>query len=226
MPIRINLLAEAQAAEEERRKDPIKRGVFGATFLVSLVAMWAMTLQFQLIAAKSQLNGLDAKWKSIEQNYKIAVEAQRSTIETEQKLAALHQMTTNRFLRGNALNAFQQTLGTMDDVQIVRLKTEQLYSLTDGTPNRTNGTTVISGKPPSATEKISLTVDAMDVSPQPGRRVNQFKEAIGTVPFFKDGLTKTNGVMLMTRSAPQNSPNGRQTFVMFQLKCSFPDKTR
>ena len=226
MPIRINLLAEAQAAEEERRKDPIKRGVFGATFLVSLVAMWAMTLQFQLIAAKSQLNGLDAKWKSIEQNYKIAVEAQRSTIETEQKLAALHQMTTNRFLWGNALNAFQQTLGTMDDVQIVRLKTEQLYSLTDGTPNRTNGTTVISGKPPSATEKISLTVDAMDVSPQPGRRVNQFKEAIGTVPFFKDGLTKTNGVMLMTRSAPQNSPNGRQTFVMFQLKCSFPDKTR
>jgi len=225
MPIRINLLAESQAAEEERRKDPVKRGVYVAAFLVSLVALWAMTLQFRLIAAKSQLNGLDTKWKSIEENYKIAVEAQRNTIETEQKLAALHQMTTNRFLWGNALNAFQQTLGAMEDVQIVRFKTEQLYSLSEGTPNRTNGTTVIPGRPPTATEKISLTLDAMDTSPQPGRRVNQLKESIGTVPFFKEYLMKTNGVMLMSRGPPQNSPNGLQ-FVMFQLKCSFPDKTR
>jgi hypothetical protein len=185
-----------------------------------------MTLQFKVIAVKLELNGLDTKWKVIEQNYKAAVEAQRSSIEAENKLTALHRMTTNRFLWGNLLNAFQQTLGTMDDVQIVRLKTEQLYSLSEGTPNHTNGTSVIPGKPPVATEKISLTLDAMDTSPQPGRRVNQFKESIATVPFFKEGLTKTNGVMLMSRSAPQNSPNGRQTFVMFQLKCSFPDKTR
>jgi len=226
MPIRINLLAEAQAAEEERRKDPVKRGIYVAAFLVSIVALWAMTLQFKVISIKSELNGLDTKWKSIEQNYKAAVEAQRGTIEAEQKLAALHLMTTNRFLWGNALNAFQQTLGTMDDVQVVRLKTEQLYSLSEGTPTRTNGTTVIPGKPGTATERISLTVDAMDISPQPGRRVNQFKEAIGAVPFFKENLTKTNGVMLMSRGAPMNSPNGRQTFVMFQLKCSFPEKIR
>ena len=226
MPIRINLLAEAHAAEEERRKDPVKRGIFVAACLVSLLALWAMTLQFQVITAKLELNGLDSKWKAIEQNYKEAVEDQRSGMEAEQKLAALHQMTTNRFLWGNALNAFQQTLGAMDDVQIVRMKAEQLYSMSEGTPNRTNGTTVIPGRPPIATEKISLLLDAMDVSPQPGRRVNQFKESIAAVPFFKDRLTKTNGVMLMSRSAPNNSPNGRQTFVMFQLKCSFPDKTR
>jgi hypothetical protein len=226
MPIRINLLAEAKAAEEDRRKDPVKRGIYVAAFLVALVALWAMTLQARVIAAKSELKGLDAKWKAIEQNYKSAVDAQRNSIDAEQKLAALHQMTTNRFLWGNALNAFQQTLGAIDDVQVVRLKTEQLYSLTEGTPNRTNGTTIIPGKPGLATEKISLIVDAMDISAQPGRRVNQFKESIGAVPYFKENLTKTNGVMLMSRSAPQNSPNGRQTFVMFQLKCAFPDKTR
>jgi hypothetical protein len=173
-----------------------------------------------------ELNRLDTKWKGIEQNYKAAVAAQASSKEAEYKLAALQRMTTNRFLWGNALNAFQQTLGTMDDVQIVRLKADQLYSANEGTPNRTNGTIVVPGKPPTATEKISLTLDAMDTSPQPGRRVNQYKESIATVPFFKEGLTKTNGVMLMSRSAPQNSPNGRQTFVMFQLRCAFPDKTR
>jgi len=226
MPIRINLLAEAQAAEEERRKDPVKRGTFVAACLVTLVTLWAMTLQFQVFTAKLELNRLDARWKAIEQKYKTAVEAQRSSIETEQKLAALERMTTNRFLWGNALNAFQQTLSAMDDVQIVRLKADQLYSVTEGTPNRTNETSVIPGKPPTATEKISLLLDAMDTSQQPGRRVNQFKESITTVPFFKEGLTKTNGVMLMSRSAPQNSPNGKAAFVMFQLKCSFPDKTR
>lgn len=226
MPIRINLLAEAQAAEEERRRDPVKRGTYVAAFLVFVVAFWAATLQFKIIGAKSELNGLDAKWKSIEKNYKAAVEAQRSSIDTEQKLAALYQMTTNRFLWGNVLNAFQQTLGTIDDVQVVRLKAEQAYLIGEGTPNRTNETAVIPGKPPTATEKISMTIDAMDVGPGPGRRVNQFKESIATVPFFKDGLTKTNGVMLMSRSAPQNNPNGRQTFVSFSLKCSFPEKTR
>jgi hypothetical protein len=227
MPIRINLLAEAQAAEDERRRDPVKRGIYVASFLVSLVVLWGMTLQYKVIATKVELNGLDSKWKKIEQDYKAAVEAQRGSMEAERKLAALHQMTTNRFLWGNVFNAFQQTLAGMDDVHVIRLKTEQLYNQAEGTPARTNGTTVIPGKPGSATEKINMIVDAMNVNnPQPGRRVNQFKEAIGSVPFFKDNLAKTNGVMLMKQEAPNTTPDGRQTFVSFQLKCIFPDKTR
>lgn len=226
MPIRINLLAEAQAAEEERRRDPVKRGIFGSACLVSLVALWALTLQFKVIAVKLELNGLDSKWKGIEQDYKAAVAAQASSKEAESRLAALHRMTTNRFLWGNALNAFQQTLGAMDDVQVVHMKADQLYLANEGTPNRTNGTVVIPGKPATATERISMLLDARDVSSQPGKRVNEYKEAIGVVPFFKEHLTKTNGVMLMRRDAPTSSPDGRQTFVMFQLKCTFPDKTR
>ena len=226
MPIRINLLADAQAAEEERRKDPVKRGTYVAAFLVFLVALWAGTLQCKIISAKSDLNGLEMKWKSIEKSYQLAVESQRNNIDTEQRLGALHQMTTNRFLWGNVMNAFQQTLGSLDDVQVVRLKAEQSYLIAEGTPNRTNDTTVVPGKPPTATEKISMTIDAMDISPQPGRRVNQFKESIAQVPFFKDSLTRTNGVMLMSRSAPQNNSSGRQTFVMFSLKCTFTEKTR
>ena len=34
MPIRINLLAEAQAAEEMRRRDPVKRALWGASIVV------------------------------------------------------------------------------------------------------------------------------------------------------------------------------------------------
>src|SRR5262245_19773113 len=226
MPIRINLLAEALAADEERRRDPVKRGTSVGVLIVSVVSLWAATLQCKIIVAKSDLNDLDRKWKAIEKGYNSAVEAQRNNTETDQKLLALHHMTTNRFLWGNTLNAFQQTLGSMDDVQVVRFKAEQVYLTNEGAPSRTNDSRVIPARPPTSTEKISMTIDAMDTSPQPGRRVNQFKESIAQVPFFKDSLTKTNGVMLMSRSAPQNDANGQQTFVMFSLKCSFQEKTR
>ena len=55
MPIRINLLAEAHAAEELRRKDPVKRGIYGAVVVVSCVLIWALTLQLKIMAAKHEL---------------------------------------------------------------------------------------------------------------------------------------------------------------------------
>jgi hypothetical protein len=229
MPIRINLLAEAQAAEEERRKDPVKRGTYVAGFLVCLVVLWAASLQVKILGARSEMKNLEAKWKSIEKDYQTTVETQRGSMEAEAKLSSLHQMTTNRFLWGNVLNAFQQTLGGIDGVQVVRFKGEQSYALTEGTANRTNGTAVVPGKPATATERISMNVEARDTSPQPGKLVNEFKESIANVSFFKENLTRTNGVLLTSRSAPQggpDSPDGKQTFVMFSLKCSFPEKTR
>ena len=225
MPIRINLLAEAQAAEEERRKDPVKRGTYVAGFLVCLVVLWAASLQVKILGAKGEMKSLEAKWKSIEKDYQMTVESQRGSMDAESKLSSLQQMTTNRFLWGNVLNAFQQTLGGIDGVQVVRFKGDQVYAMTEGTANRTNGTTVIPGKPGTATERISMNIEAMDIGAQPGKLVNEFKESIANVPFYKESLTRTNGVLLTSRSAPQVSPNG-QTFVMFSLKCSFPEKTR
>ncbi len=226
MPIRINLLAEAHAAEDERRRDPVKRGGYVAAFIVLCVVLWAVMLQFKVASAKSELGRLDAKWKTIEKNYQGAVNAQKASLDVDQRLGALHQMTTNRFLWGNVLNAFQQTLANIEGVQVVKLRTEQTYLIGEGTAARTNGTTVIPGKPPTSTERVSMTIEAMDVSAQPGRRVNQFRESIAAVPFFKEVLNKTNGVMLLSRSAPQNSANGTHSFVMFSLKATFPEKTR
>lgn len=227
MPIRINLLAEAQAAEEERRKDPVKRGTCIAAFIVVLAVLWAATLQVRIIGAKRQLSGIDAKWKGIEKGYQTAVEAQKKNIEAEYKLAALFEMTTNRFLWGNLLNGFQQTLGGVQDVQVVRLRGDQSYTITEGTSPRTNGTVITPGKPGTATEKIVVKIDAMDISsPQPGKRVNQFKESIAKAAFFKDNLSKTNGVLLTGRSAPQSKQGSQQQFVMFTLECNLPEKTR
>jgi hypothetical protein len=225
MPIRINLLAEAQAAEVERRRDPVKRGIIVAGAVISLVVFWAVVLQMRLFGAQSRLNRLESKWKAIEKSYEVAAQAQRSAMDAEQKLAALHQMTTNRFLWGSVLNGFQHTLNGIEDVQVVKLKTLQTYTIIEGTPNRTNGTTIVPGKPPTAQEKIQMTIDARDTSPQ-FRRVNQFKEAISGVPYFRDNLEKTNGVRLIGRGAPQSGGANGQQFVPFNLECNFPEKTR
>lgn len=224
MPIRINLLAEAIAAEDERRRDPVKRGTYVAAFLVACVVLWAVALQIKIIGAKSTLGSIESKWKQIEKSYQSSVESQKASMEAEQRLAALHEMSTNRFLWGNALNALQHTIGSNSHIQMLKLKTDQTYFASEGTPARTNGNKVVPGKPPTSTERISVTIDAMDFTA--GRQLNQFKENIGNVSFFKERLNKTNGVMLLNRSAPQNSANGNQTFVTFSLKATFPEKTR
>ena len=39
MPIRLNLLAEAQAAEEARRRDPVKRAIWLAALIIALMSI-------------------------------------------------------------------------------------------------------------------------------------------------------------------------------------------
>ena len=88
MPIRINLLAEAHAAEELRRKDPVKRGIYAAVFIVGCVLVWALTLQLKIVAAKHELSTLESQWKKIYKDYQVAVDKRRRSLEVEQKLAA------------------------------------------------------------------------------------------------------------------------------------------
>jgi hypothetical protein len=226
MPIRINLLAEAHAAEEMRRKDPVKRGIYAAIFVVSCVLVWALTLQLKIVAAKHELNTLEAQWKKIYKDYQVAVDKRRRSLEVEQKLGALHALNTNRFLWGTALNAFQQTLNGVDEVQVVRFKTEQAYHLQEEIKPRTNSTSIIPGKPASSSERVTITVEAIDFSAPPGNQVNRYKEAIAGVDYFQKNLQRTNGVLLTTLSPPQTSTASKNPFVNFTLQTYFPEKSR
>jgi len=219
MPIRINLLAEAQATEELRRKDPVKRAILAAVLVICGVLVWSSTIQVKILASKSDLSTLQASWKSMEKNYQAAVESRRKFLEAEEKLTALQQLTTNRFLWGTTLNALQQTLNGVDDVQVTRVRADQTYTLADeikkGAP-----------KIATATEKIIMTIEAMDASPQPGAKINKFKASIASEPYFQGSLLKTNGVTLLSFSPPQMDSSGRNPFVRFSLQCLFPEKVR
>lgn len=226
MPIRINLLAEAHAAEELRRKDPVKRGIIGAVLVVVSVLMWALTLQLKMMSAKGELTRLESQWKAIYKDYQVAVDKRRRSLEVEQKLNALQALTTNRFLWGSALNGFQQTLNGVEDIQVVRFKTEQVYHLQEEIKARTNSTSVIPGKPASSVEKATIKIEAMDFSVPPGSMVNRYKEAIANVDYFQKNLQRTNGVLLTTLSPPQSAAGRPNPFVNFTLDCYLPERTR
>src|SRR5688572_25741414 len=220
MPICINLLAEAKAAEELRRKDPVKRAVFIGGFVVFLFVLWSTSLQFKIMASKSELTTLNARWKDIEKTYQGALETSKRAKDVETKLVAVQHMTTNRFLWGTAFNAVQQTLTGVEDVHVMRLKTEQVYAHAEEVKPRKDGTRFMPGRLATATEKISITLDAVDSSAQPGGQVSRFKESIAHVPFFQNNLQKTNGVLLTSLSAPQSGASGRPQ-VNFTLQCFF-----
>lgn len=226
MPICINLLAEAKAAEEQRRNDPVKRAVFIAGCLVFLFGLWACSLQFKLMASKSELNRLEARWKEIDKNYQSTLESQKRTTDVQTKLIALQQLNSNRFLWGTALNAVQQTLDGVQELHVTRIKTEQSYVQTEEVKARKDGERFVAGKPANALEKITITLDGIDASAKPGgANVSKFKESIAGSPFFQNSLQKTNGVLLTGLSAPAVGPSGRPQ-VSFTLQCFFPEKAR
>lgn len=226
MPIRINLLAEDQALEEARRRDPVKRAYMAAALIVAAVLVWCSTLQVKIMTAKSEYSGLQAKWNSIEKNYQVALSNQRNVLDSEQKLLALQRLTTNRLLWGTALNALQKSVAGVDDVQVIRLKCEQSFTFTEEVKARTNNGVVIPGKPANSIERASIVVEAIDTSTQPGANVNKFKLALSSVPYFRDHLQKTNGVLLTSFSQPQASVTGQGQFSSFALQCNFPEKVR
>jgi hypothetical protein len=222
MPIRINLLAEAKAAEELRRHDPVKRVIFVGALAVALTLVWSSSLQLQTMLSKKEVSDRQTEVAARTNEFQHVLTDQKKITAAKEKLKALKKMTNSRFLEGNLLNALQQV--TVDGVRLTRLKVDQDYFPAAGTPSQTNKNGVILGRPSTVTEKIVVWLDARDSSANPGDQVNKFKEAVASQSYFKATLNKTNGVQLINLSAPQ-SVDGK-TCVLFTLKCNFPEYVR
>ena len=224
MPIRLNLLAEAQAAEDLRRRDPVKRAVWVGGLLVSLMLIWSLSIQFKAILAKQELSKIEGVMAAEKAEHQVVQEDLLKLSETTNKLGALQSLSGNRLLNGTVLNAFQQCV--VDDIHLTRLKIEQQYAVTEEVKAKTNANRVTPGKPATVTEKIITTVDARDFSTSPGdEQVNKYKEKLAAHPYFQSVLGKTNEVRLLILSRPTSTPEGIP-YVDFSLEIRHPDKTR
>ncbi len=225
MPIRLNLLAEAQAAEEARRRDPVKRVAWLAALICVLILVWSSSLQLKAILVNSDVSRLEGQIDSRTNEYRSVIDEQHKAADINYKIEALRRFSTNRLLQGTLLNGLQQT--TVEGVQLIGLRVEQTYASLAGTKARTNENNVLlPGKPATVTERIVLTLEGADSSVNPGDQLNQFKVALTTNPYLMQVLLKTNGINLKNLASPQISPSNGKPSVNFTLECRYPDKTR
>jgi len=221
MPIRINLLAEALAEEDLRRRDPVKRAIFIGAFLVALSLVWfssiwlvSMEVNHNLNQVKAEIQTRSNVWSQVQANLK-------QVADTQKRLDALQTLSSARFLQGNLMNVLQHLY--VPNVQLTRVKVDQNYILNGGLPATKNESVTAPGRPATATERIILTLDAKDFSVNP--EVNQFNNALLKLDYFNANLDPTNGVRLANLSAPQSSFDSKP-YVLFTLECRFTDKTR
>jgi hypothetical protein len=225
MPIRINLLAEAQAMEELRRRDPVKRAIWGGFFVVVLVLMWSSFLQAKIITDNSRLSNLESQLSSQTNQYTQIIANRNKLNELNNKLSALSRLATNRFLHATLLDALQQS--TVDGIQLVKLHTEQAYEVTAEVKSVTTDSGKTPGHPASSKEKITLLLDAKDTSPNPGgEQIYKFKDSLARTPYFLEQRISTNQIQLKTLATPQLDNESGKAYVTFTLECDFPDRVR
>lgn len=224
MPIRLNILAEAQAAEEMRRRDPVKRAIWVGCLLVAGMLVWSSSVYVNALMAKNDLNTVQAAIASRSNEFSVVQAQLKKVNESREKLARLQQLTANRFLNGNLLDALQQV--TVNDVALMQVKVNQAYLATEAVKDKTNSSGRITrGKPATIKETIVVTLDARDSGPVPGDQVNKYKDALATNAYFLAELSKTNGVRLNFVGSPTIVPDSKP-FVLFTVECRYPEQTR
>ncbi|HEY6226588.1 MAG TPA: hypothetical protein VI282_05640, partial [Verrucomicrobiae bacterium] len=148
MPIRINLLAEQQAAEEARRRDPIKRAlVMGGVFIV-FTLLWTLMTHMQVKARRMEYANEETKFKQLEDNSKAVRGVQADIGDFERRLVSLDRYSTNRVLWANMLDAMQRA--TMDQIRLKSIIVNQKYLTNPATVFfTTNVTVAFNAKPPA-----------------------------------------------------------------------------
>ena len=224
MPIRINFLAEHQAAEEAKRRDPAKRVQLIAACLITLMIIWVATLQVRLMSAKSAVNDVEARFKQIEAQYRLVRTNYAVATAAIDKLGALERFATNRFHWAPPLSALQYVV--VEDVELSALRGRQTYSLSESTPAVTNSSGTIRAKPAIAREKIAISIEAKDFSPNAGDHIRLFQDAIGSNPYFKTNLQKAEMAGRSPPVATSEELGDTRPFVTFIIECQYPERVR
>jgi hypothetical protein len=226
MPIRINLLAESQAIEELRRKDPAKRALWVAAICVGAVLVWSGKLWLNIWTESSTLSERISDSDSLSKQYNTVVANQKKLADADSKLEALASFSSNRFLYANMLDSLMHTADP--DIQVTSLRTEQTFRTTPGTAASTSETgRPIPAKKGGATERLALYIEAKDSSKNPGdEEISRYIRALATSPYFEAQQITTNSIQMRITGNTEIDADTGKPFVPFILECIYPERVR
>lgn len=227
MPIKLNLLAEAQAAEELRRKDPVKRAIWVGSFVVFAMLLWSAVLYWQSSAATAEQKRYEEEWKSLEAKFNALTADRKLTADLNKKIESLERYRTNRFLWGSTLNAVQQSIPPQlaNVIQMVRLNGTHIYEKTEAVPAKKKAGKTEPGKPATATERITITFEARDYGNPADQNFNKFKSSILAVPYFGE-LMNSESIRLKSVGQPVRDMVADREYALFTLECQLPPRKR
>jgi hypothetical protein len=125
MPIRINLLAEQQAAEEARRKDPIKRALVMGGAIVLLMVGWTLTTFMQVKARRAELANRETEFKQLDERARGVRSVQADLGDLERRITSLDRYSTNRILWASMLDALQRP--AFDQIRLKNIAVNEKY---------------------------------------------------------------------------------------------------
>jgi len=222
--IRINLLAEALAEEELRRKDPVKRAYIAAGLLVGLTVGWLLYAQKQTTKAVDTAAALQLQWTKLRPRYADVTNNRVRTREIDAVvLPSLNRLSTNRFLWSHVLDALQYCMIT--NIEVTELIGRHSYS------NKSYSVDVfgraISGPPrvTSVTEIVTLTLSCHDLAPDALLNHITFMEYLVSDRFFKERLRKPTPYVPGVKT-PGDPANPKKSPGTFSFTCYFTPLTR
>lgn len=227
MPIRINLLAEAQANEELRRRDPVKRAIILGAACVAVMVVASLFIQSQVMSTNRKADGYSRLIADKTNDYAAVMADHDRLQQLNLNIRGLDLLAAERLLNGTLLNSLQKVY--VENVQLIRLHAEHNYTVTEETKSKPSATTPGPAKvlkPATSSEKITLLIEARDTSANPGDQVTKFKDTLGKSDYFLKLLGGNNQMRLVNRSPPQLQPDTGRLGVQFTLEARLPEKVR
>jgi hypothetical protein len=226
MPIRINLLAEQIAAEEERRRDPVKRATLWGSVAILLFACWIALGQARLAKSVHDRDRIRHRLATVDKGSGEVKANLQSLREAEDRLASLYRLATNRYLWGSTFEALQM-LPVSTNLRLLKLEGRHAYVVTNqGSAKPAKSGTAKPSRLPTAIETITLRITGQDLGRPEDGNIPQFQRLLAQDAFFGLHLA-SNGISMVEWSQPMPLPNEPQrTFVQFALECRYAEKER
>jgi hypothetical protein len=215
--ITLNLLAEEQRAQEARARDPIKLFVAIGLAALTVAVGTGATLSAVLMQKRSELQGLEAEWNSINNGGAQEGEFQQASALAEEIVA----LNRSRVL-------FAPQLALVKDVVPSSVQLSQInFALSKEAPQANSGSEGDNGgKHPShrkGSERLALRLEGIASSSRPELEVDQFITTLRADQRFNAAVEDIQLRSISRISRDSDKTGGAPSAASFVIECWYKD---